>query len=82
MTKECVTLASNVLNYMDPSVDPCTDFYSYACGGWQKNHPIPSGHSRWSTFDELQQKNLLVLKNALGKIVQLLVVSYKDSSIT
>ena len=30
------------LNDMDKSVDPCVDFYTYSCGGWQKKNPIPA----------------------------------------
>ena len=28
------------VDFMDTSVDPCTDFFTYSCGGWltQKSH--------------------------------------------
>ena len=66
-TKACVTAASSILNSLDESIDPCEDFYQYACGGWIRSHPIPSGESRWDTFGVLRRKNQLVLKNLLGK---------------
>lgn len=42
---------------LDTSIDPCTDFYSYAIGGWQKRNPIPSTESRWAVFNILAQQN-------------------------
>ncbi len=55
---------------MDKSVDPCTDFYSYSCGGWQKHNPIPPDQARWSVYGKLENDNrrfLWGILDALGK---------------
>jgi endothelin-converting enzyme/putative endopeptidase len=50
---------------LDRTADPCVDFYQFACGGWLSNHPIPSDRSSWATFDELQERNDLKLRDIL-----------------
>ena len=45
------------LNAIDKTVDPCNDFYLYACGNWNKNNPIPSDQVRWGRFNELADYN-------------------------
>jgi putative endopeptidase len=50
---------------LDRSVDPCVDFYQFACGSWRKANPIPPDETRWGRFNELADRNREVLHQIL-----------------
>ncbi len=63
------------LDWLDKSVKPQDDFFSYANGGWIKNNPIPNDYPSWSTFSVLDEKNRnkvheMLIKASLDKNVK------------
>jgi putative endopeptidase len=53
------------LDWLDKSVDPGQNFFSFADGSWQKNNPIPAAYSRWGSFNVLLKHNQEVIQQLL-----------------
>ena len=79
------------LNFMDTSVRPQDDFFTYVNGNWVKTVEIPSDKASWGSFNELREKtdenSLAILNNILtekydagteGKKIQDLYASFMN----
>ena len=46
-------VAARLLAAMDSTVNPCDDFFEFACGKWNKINIIPDDRSSYNTFSKL-----------------------------
>src|SRR5258707_601678 len=64
-------IARSVESVLDRSVDPCVDFYQFACGTWLKSTPIHPDRSRVGrAFTDIEERNHLVLRDLLEQAVR------------
>lgn len=67
-TPACIRRAKLINESINKSADPCTDFYSYACGGWMATHKIPESKPSTGGFylaaDQLKE----TLRDILGNM--------------
>lgn len=65
LSPQCIEAAGSIVSKMDQSVSPCEDFYSFSCGGWLKENPIPEDSSSYGIYPWLRQHVDIRLKELL-----------------
>ena len=55
-------------DYMNIKVRPQDDFFEFTNGTWVKNNPVPKSESRWGSFNELNQSNVIKLTKILDSL--------------
>lgn len=75
----CLKRAQLIKEWQNPDIDPCEDFYSYACGGWAKKQTIPENKASHGVNDILE---LEVYKELKGILENMTSVHDGNQSIT
>ena len=68
--------AAELMKQLNRSVDPCEDFYQFACGGWMNENALKEGETSLVGFSLLSDK----IKNVLNKTLQQAPQTYADVS--
>lgn len=55
--------AAQLIDAMDATVNPCQDFFQYACGSWNRKYVIPEDKSSFNTFEKLHDELQIKLKS-------------------
>lgn len=66
-TQECLRSAANMKLSMDPTVDPCDDFYRFTCGRWSEEHPNHGWYPKFTTFETIEERVELRILDFLTK---------------
>jgi putative endopeptidase len=65
----CIKAQPSGLNIsgMDKAANPCSDFYSYCNGNWEKTFKLPETDARYGSFNEINNNNLKKIKLILDE---------------
>ena len=66
-TPACLRTSHAILSAIDSTVDPCQDFYQYACGRWPLRNPTTKDLPFSNPMMQLQDIIVTELKASLGE---------------
>ncbi|XP_058790780.1 neprilysin-2-like [Phymastichus coffea] len=67
LKQECLEAASVILKNMDTTVEPCENFYQFACGKFSKESVIPKSESSVSLFSRTDKILMKQLRTSLER---------------
>lgn len=56
------------LSNMDITALPGTNFFQYACGGWNAKHPLTGEYARYGSFDMLAEENQKRVRDLIEEV--------------
>lgn len=70
ISEACVKEANLMTSYIDENVNPCDDFYDFACGKYIRETVLPEDKSIIMSFTQVQEKVDKQLRSVLNEEIQ------------
>nr|XP_027237808.1 endothelin-converting enzyme 2-like [Penaeus vannamei] len=65
LTPDCLRASAQLQGNLDPESLPCDDFWTFSCGGWLEDNPLPPTRSKWSVKEKLKHEALAEMRELL-----------------
>ncbi|XP_063590993.1 endothelin-converting enzyme 2-like isoform X2 [Penaeus indicus] len=65
LTPDCLRASAQLQGNLDPESKPCDNFWSFSCGGWLEDNPLPPTRSKWSVKQKLKHQALAEMRELL-----------------
>ena len=69
MTRGYIRAADHFLSSINPKVDPCQDFFEFACGKWVASNGIPKDLSSYGHFTAIREKVTEEMRGSFSEIL-------------
>lgn len=66
---QCLRSSARITASLNRSIDPCTDFYRFACDGWISSRPLPPTRAYHSVSEDVREQIYFDLRHYLDKIL-------------
>ena len=80
-SNECLEVARHIHEALDMNIEPCQDFYNFACGNWKKHNPLPKSYNDYNTFSKLSHHIEKQLKQLLEDDIKIDSRSIEQASV-
>lgn len=69
-TEGCKSAIEQIHSFYDPTIDPCDDFYQFACGGYVNKTQIPADQVSVNVFSEILDILLVQLQTLISEPIR------------